>query len=85
MGLAQRIKKLERTRGSDACPNCGLSSGPKGMQGVRISIPAPEVIDRLNPVSAAERARERPEDFCRSCGRQTVFRVPSPMLRGAEW
>ena len=27
-----------------------------------------------------ESARERPEDFCSSCGRKRVFRVPSPFL-----
>jgi hypothetical protein len=27
-----------------------------------------------------EDARERPEDFCRACGRKVVMRCPSPFL-----
>jgi hypothetical protein len=81
MNLAHRIKRLERYRGPAPCPTCGWGGGGP----VRLVINAPEVADGLDLRRAAEHSRVRPEDFCRSCGRQTVFRVPSPMLRGAEW
>jgi len=82
MGLAHRIKRLERERGPQACPSCGL--GGKGL--VQFNVPPPGV---LTPgwtlADLEEDARERPEDFCRACGRKIVFRVPSPFLSRARF
>ena len=77
MGLAHRIKRLERGRGQVGCSTCGWGGNGR----VRFTCSPPKV---LKPgwtlADLEEDARERPGDFCLACGRKVVFRVPSPFL-----
>jgi hypothetical protein len=77
MSLGSRIRRLERGRGPVGCPECGYGG------------PGPVVLRMLPPkvlrqgwtrADLEASARERPEDFCGSCGRKTVMRMPSPFL-----
>lgn len=77
MGLADRISRLERSRGPQRCPACGGGGG--GPVGLRI--PEPEVFGPSG--IGRDDGRPRPEDYCPACGRKLVMRIPSPRLRGA--